>query len=74
MFKCREKASGIDYAVKVSECYNNRAVEEVRKHEALSKHPNCVQFVKAWEEGYVEYIMIILSSITINSHILHIVG
>lgn len=44
---------GKEYAVKVSEKYSSQAVEEVRKHEALSEHPNCVKFYKAWEEGSV---------------------
>ena len=25
-------------------------MEEVNKHESLSKHPNCVEFHKAWAE------------------------
>ena len=51
MYKCKDKADGREYAVKVSEKYNSSAVEEVRKHEELSEHPNCVKFYKAWEEG-----------------------
>jgi membrane-associated tyrosine/threonine-specific cdc2-inhibitory kinase len=51
VYKCKDKADGTEYAVKVSEKYNSLAVEEVRKHEALSEHPNCVKFYKAWEEG-----------------------
>ncbi|KAL5266744.1 hypothetical protein ACHWQZ_G003950 [Mnemiopsis leidyi] len=51
VYKCKDKADGKEYAVKVSEKYNSLAVEEVKKHEALSEHPNCVKFYKAWEEG-----------------------
>lgn len=33
-----------------------RKLEEVAKHEQLPKHPNCVRFVKAWEERQHLYI------------------
>ena len=57
--------SGTEYAVKVSECYNARAVEEVRKHEALANHPHCVQFYKGWEEGLVDIKQVIFYIFTL---------
>ena len=36
--------------------YRKRKLEEVAKHEKLRKHPNCVGFVKAWEEKQHLYI------------------
>ena len=36
--------------------FRKRKLEEVAKHEKLPKHPNCVRFVKAWEEKCHLYI------------------
>jgi membrane-associated tyrosine/threonine-specific cdc2-inhibitory kinase len=34
--------------------YRRRTLEEVRKHQVVRKHDNCVDFVGAWEEdGYL---------------------
>lgn len=35
--------------------YRKYKLEEVNKHEILKHHPNCVQFIKAWEERLVDY-------------------
>lgn len=69
VYKCKDKVDGIEYAVKVSEKYNSLAVEEVRKHEALSEHPNCVKFYKAWEEGRSLYIQMELCDESLASFV-----
>ncbi|TRY70416.1 hypothetical protein TCAL_16409 [Tigriopus californicus] len=57
VYRVRSKEDGRLYAVKIAqECYkgdNDRArkLEEVRKHEFLLHHPNCVRFYQSWEEG-----------------------
>ncbi|KAK2186669.1 hypothetical protein NP493_192g03061 [Ridgeia piscesae] len=62
VFKVRSKEDGRYYAVKRSrerfrgECDRRRKLEEVAKHEELPRHPNCVGFVKAWEEKQHLYI------------------
>ena len=33
-----------------------RKLQEVAKHEKLPKHPNCVEFIRAWEEKQHLYI------------------
>ncbi|XP_077978622.1 membrane-associated tyrosine- and threonine-specific cdc2-inhibitory kinase-like [Glandiceps talaboti] len=56
VFKVQSKEDGKFYAVKRSrerfrgESDRKRKLEEVRKHEDLPKHTNCVHFYKAWEE------------------------
>ncbi|XP_070566515.1 membrane-associated tyrosine- and threonine-specific cdc2-inhibitory kinase-like [Ptychodera flava] len=56
VFKVYSKEDGKFYAIKRSrdrfrgESDRKRKLEEVRKHEDLPKHANCVQFYKAWEE------------------------
>lgn len=62
VFKVRSKEDGRIYAVKKSiETFRSAAdrmqkLSEVQKHEQLPKHPNLVQFVKAWEERGCLYI------------------
>ncbi|KAI0211312.1 Membrane-associated tyrosine- and threonine-specific cdc2-inhibitory kinase [Lamellibrachia satsuma] len=62
VFKVRSKEDGRYYAVKRSrerfrgESDRRRKLEEVAKHEELPTHPNCVGFVKAWEEKQHLYI------------------
>lgn len=56
VFKVRSVEDNSVYAVKRSrgrfrgEADKRRRLEEVNKHESLSKHPNCVEFHKAWAE------------------------
>ena len=46
----------IYHKLQVSILSRKRKLEEVAKHEKLPKHPNCVSFVKAWEERQHLYI------------------
>lgn len=62
VFKVRSKEDGKFYAVKRSrEPFKGESdrlykLEEVKKHEQLPKHRNCVKFFKAWEERHHLYI------------------
>ncbi|XP_070586445.1 membrane-associated tyrosine- and threonine-specific cdc2-inhibitory kinase-like [Erythrolamprus reginae] len=56
VYKVRSREDGQLYAVKRSvglfrgEADRQRKLAEVRKHECVGHHPNCVSFVQAWEE------------------------
>ena len=59
--KYRKKLLLVKYFIDicVSLCmslFRKRKLQEVAKHEKLPKHPNCVSFVKAWEERQHLYI------------------
>lgn len=62
VFRVRSKQDGRQYAVKraMSKFRNAKDRElklnEVNKHETLPKHPNLVNFVRAWEERFRLYI------------------
>lgn len=62
VFRVRNKEDGKLYAVKRSvelfrsACDRMQKLAEVQKHEQLPKHPNLVEFVKAWEERGQLYI------------------
>ncbi|XP_060111328.1 membrane-associated tyrosine- and threonine-specific cdc2-inhibitory kinase [Heteronotia binoei] len=62
VYKVRCKEDGQLYAVKRSvepfrgEGDRQRKLAEVRKHERVGHHPNCVSFVQAWEEHGQLYI------------------
>nr|XP_060636563.1 membrane-associated tyrosine- and threonine-specific cdc2-inhibitory kinase [Anolis sagrei ordinatus] len=62
VYKVRYKEDGQLYAVKRSvepfrgEGDRQRKLAEVRKHERVGHHPNCVSFVQAWEERGQLYI------------------
>ncbi|XP_078509005.1 membrane-associated tyrosine- and threonine-specific cdc2-inhibitory kinase [Lissotriton helveticus] len=62
VYKVKSREDGNLYAVKRSlqqfrgELDRQRKLEEVQKHERVGKHPNCVQFVRAWEEKRHLYI------------------
>ncbi|XP_054850682.1 membrane-associated tyrosine- and threonine-specific cdc2-inhibitory kinase [Eublepharis macularius] len=62
VYKVRCKEDGQLYAVKRSmepfrgEGDRQRKLAEVRKHERVGHHPNCVSFVQAWEERGQLYI------------------
>ncbi|XP_072014796.1 membrane-associated tyrosine- and threonine-specific cdc2-inhibitory kinase-like [Amphiura filiformis] len=71
VFKVRSKEDGHLYAIKRSrdrfkgEADKRRRLEEVNKHESLSKHPNCVEFHKAWAERGHLYIQTELCKISL---------
>lgn len=56
VYRVRNKVDGRKYAVKIAnERYRGtgdraRKLDEVRKHEILLPHPNCVHFYQSWEE------------------------
>ncbi|XP_063791546.1 membrane-associated tyrosine- and threonine-specific cdc2-inhibitory kinase isoform X2 [Pseudophryne corroboree] len=58
----RSKEDGCLYAVKRSvspfrgESDRHRKLQEVRKHERVGEHPNCLRFVRAWEEKRMLYL------------------
>ncbi|XP_062993321.1 membrane-associated tyrosine- and threonine-specific cdc2-inhibitory kinase [Elgaria multicarinata webbii] len=62
VYKVRCREDGQLYAVKRSvepfrgESDRQRKLAEVRKHERVGHHPNCVSFVQAWEERGQLYI------------------
>ncbi|XP_058039877.1 membrane-associated tyrosine- and threonine-specific cdc2-inhibitory kinase [Ahaetulla prasina] len=62
VYKVRSREDGQLYAVKRSvepfrgEGDRQRKLAEVRKHERVGHHPNCVSFVQAWEERGQLYI------------------
>lgn len=72
VFKVRSKEDGKLYAVKRSrqrfrgESDRLRKLEEVDKHESLPAHPNCVRFIKAWEEKGQLYIQTELCKTSLN--------
>ncbi len=55
--RVRSRKDGKLYAVKIArDRYKGssdraRKLEEVRKHQVLLPHPNCVHFIHSWEEG-----------------------
>lgn len=64
VFKVRSRVDRRNYAVKKSrEAFKgksdrDRKLQEVAKHEQLPKHPNLVEFFRAWEEKQRLYIQI----------------
>ncbi|CAG0901275.1 unnamed protein product, partial [Cyprideis torosa] len=69
----RSKEDGKMYAVKISrspyrsEKDRERRLSEVKRHELLSPHPNCLRFVRAWEEKDLLYIQMELCSTTLEN-------
>ena len=57
VYRARQLSDGRAYAVKVAkEKYRGRGdrdrkLEEVKNCQLLSAHPNCVEFVRSWEEA-----------------------
>lgn len=50
-------------------CYYRRLkLEEVRKHELIPKHENCVQFIGAWEEDDYLYIQLELCRTSLEKY------
>ncbi|XP_014666779.1 PREDICTED: membrane-associated tyrosine- and threonine-specific cdc2-inhibitory kinase-like [Priapulus caudatus] len=74
VYKVRSKEDGRYYAVKKSqqkfrgESDRLRKLDEVRKHEVLPKHENCVEFFKAWEEKQQLYIQIELCQTSLSNY------
>nr|XP_039272803.1 membrane-associated tyrosine- and threonine-specific cdc2-inhibitory kinase-like [Styela clava] len=74
VMKVKSLDNGKSYAVKRSrEKFRNEAdrmrkLDEVKKHEQLPKHPNCVEFVKAWEENHRLYIQTELCSMSVQEY------
>ncbi|XP_053550786.1 membrane-associated tyrosine- and threonine-specific cdc2-inhibitory kinase [Bombina bombina] len=62
VYKVRSREDGCLYAVKRSvspfrgESDRHRKLQEVRKHERVGEHPNCLRFVRAWEEKRMLYL------------------
>ncbi|XP_069694125.1 membrane-associated tyrosine- and threonine-specific cdc2-inhibitory kinase-like isoform X2 [Periplaneta americana] len=76
VFRVRCKTTGRYYAVKRSkEPFRNEfdrklKLEEVRKHELMPKHKNCVQFIRAWEEDDYLYIQLELCKTSLEEYTL----
>ena len=51
----RERGGGRELTDTTLPCRQQK-LEEVEKHEILTRHPNCLMFVKAWEERGLLYI------------------
>ncbi|XP_043942601.1 membrane-associated tyrosine- and threonine-specific cdc2-inhibitory kinase isoform X2 [Protopterus annectens] len=74
VYKVRSKEDGKLYAVKRSmeqfrgESDRQRKLEEVRKHERVGRHQNCVQFVRAWEEKRQLYIQTELCEMNLQQY------
>lgn len=66
--------NGQRYAVKRSrekfrsEADRRRKLDEVNKLEQLPKHPNCLEFTKAWEENHRLYIQTELCSMSLQEY------
>ncbi|ELU06630.1 hypothetical protein CAPTEDRAFT_74696, partial [Capitella teleta] len=77
VFKVRSKEDGKHYAIKRSvekfkgESDRKRKLEEVAKHEKLPAHPNCVGFVRAWEEKKHLYIQTELCRTSLSTYAEH---
>lgn len=62
VYKVRSREDGSVYAVKRSvspfrgESDRLHKLQEVRKHERVGEHPNCLRFVRAWEERRMLYL------------------
>ncbi|KAK6467841.1 membrane-associated tyrosine- and threonine-specific cdc2-inhibitory kinase-like [Huso huso] len=74
VYKVRSREDGRYYAVKRSmdrfrgDGDRQRKLQEVRKHERLPPHPNCVGFQRAWEEGGRLYIQTELCRGSLQQH------
>ncbi|XP_069693385.1 membrane-associated tyrosine- and threonine-specific cdc2-inhibitory kinase-like [Periplaneta americana] len=76
VFRVRCRTTGCYYAVKRSkerfrsEFDRKQKLEEVRKHELIPKHNNCVQFIRAWEEDDYLYIQLELCRTSLEEYTL----
>jgi hypothetical protein len=48
--------------------YRRSKLEEVRKHEMIPKHDNCVEFIGAWEEDDYLYIQLELCRTSLEEY------
>ncbi|EDO29631.1 predicted protein [Nematostella vectensis] len=75
VFKVKSKEDGKFYAIKKScdrfrgDVDRKNKLEEVNRHEQLKMHPNCVHFVKAWEERDHLYIQTELCSSSLKDYL-----
>jgi len=75
VMQVRSRDDKCQYAVKRSRekfrCISDRKrkLDEVKKHEQLPPHPNCVRFIKAWEEKQRLYIQTELCSMSLQSYL-----
>ena len=75
VMQVKSRDNNVKYAVKRSrekfkgEADRRRKLDEVRKHETLPDHPNCVKFIKAWEEKQRLYIQTELCSMSLQSYL-----
>ncbi|KAM4026350.1 membrane-associated tyrosine- and threonine-specific cdc2-inhibitory kinase [Anomaloglossus baeobatrachus] len=74
VYKVRSREDGCMYAVKRSvspfrgESDRLRKLQEVRKHERVGKHPNCLHFVRAWEERRMLFLQTELCVCSLQQH------
>ncbi|KAL5480049.1 hypothetical protein EMCRGX_G023667 [Ephydatia muelleri] len=74
VFKVRSKEDGQLYAVKRSrqrfrgDLDRKQKLAEVEKHENLPPHPNCVSFLRAWEERQHLYIQTELCKMSLSEY------
>ncbi|XP_075034849.1 membrane-associated tyrosine- and threonine-specific cdc2-inhibitory kinase isoform X2 [Mixophyes fleayi] len=74
VYKVRSREDGCLYAVKRSvspfrgESDRHRKLQEVRKHERVGEHPNCLRFVRAWEEKRMLYLQTELCVGSLQQH------
>ena len=75
VMQVKSRDSNQRYAVKRSrkkfrnDSDRRRNLDEVRKHEKLPLHPNCVRFIKAWEERQRLYIQTELCSMSLHCYL-----
>ncbi|KAM4698306.1 membrane-associated tyrosine- and threonine-specific cdc2-inhibitory kinase [Rhinophrynus dorsalis] len=74
VYKVQSREDGCLYAVKRSvspfrgESDRQRKLQEVRKHERVGEHPNCLRFVRAWEEKRMLYLQTELCAGSLQQH------
>ncbi|KAE8578578.1 hypothetical protein XENTR_v10023652 [Xenopus tropicalis] len=74
VYKVQSLEDGCFYAVKRSvspfrgESDRQRKLQEVRKHERVGVHPNCLRFVRAWEEKRLLYLQTELCAGSLQQH------
>uniref|UniRef100_A0A8C5QY02 Membrane-associated tyrosine- and threonine-specific cdc2-inhibitory kinase n=1 Tax=Leptobrachium leishanense TaxID=445787 RepID=A0A8C5QY02_9ANUR len=74
VYKVRSREDDCLYAVKRSvspfrgESDRQRKLQEVRKHERVGQHPNCVHFVRAWEEKSLLYLQTELCACSLQQY------
>nr|XP_002131417.1 membrane-associated tyrosine- and threonine-specific cdc2-inhibitory kinase [Ciona intestinalis] len=75
VMQVKSRDNSMRYAVKRSrekfrnESDRKRKLDEVKKHEQLPSHPNCVKFIKAWEEKHRLYIQTELCATSLQRYL-----